>query len=96
VRSLDVSCWECHHRTILSADLWPDHTPVPSFRARMVRSGCGTIGADVQPNRRSSRRERRRHTTRHSDQQCGPKSGRRTAMPLARSRGAVQIPVERT
>jgi len=28
VRSLDVSCWQCHHRTILSADPWPDHVPV--------------------------------------------------------------------
>jgi hypothetical protein len=31
VRSLDVSCWVCHHRAILSADPWPDHVPVPSF-----------------------------------------------------------------
>jgi hypothetical protein len=52
VRSLDVSCWQCHHRTIQSADLWPDHAPVPSFRARMVRIRCGIIGAHVQPNRR--------------------------------------------
>ena len=34
VRSLDVSCWQCHHRTILSADPWPDHVPVPSFGPR--------------------------------------------------------------
>jgi hypothetical protein len=25
VRSLDVSCWQCHHRAVLSADPWPDH-----------------------------------------------------------------------
>jgi hypothetical protein len=31
VRSFDVSCWQCHHRTILSADPWPDHVPVPAF-----------------------------------------------------------------
>jgi hypothetical protein len=31
VRSLDVSCWQCHHRTILSADPWPDHVSVPTF-----------------------------------------------------------------
>jgi hypothetical protein len=31
VRSLDVSCWQCHHRTILRADPWPDDVPVPSF-----------------------------------------------------------------
>jgi hypothetical protein len=36
VRSLDVSCWQCHHRTILSADPWPDHVPVPAFGPRMV------------------------------------------------------------
>jgi hypothetical protein len=27
VRSLDVCCWQCHHRAILSADPWPDHVP---------------------------------------------------------------------
>jgi hypothetical protein len=31
VRVLDVCCWQCHHRTILSADPWPDHVPVPTF-----------------------------------------------------------------
>jgi len=46
VRSLDV----CHHRAILSADLWPDHVPVPSFGSRMVCTRCGTIGADARPN----------------------------------------------
>jgi hypothetical protein len=35
VRSLDVSCWQCHHRAILSADQWPDDVPVPSFGPRM-------------------------------------------------------------
>jgi hypothetical protein len=34
VRSLDVSCWQCHHRAILSADPWPDHMPVPAFGPR--------------------------------------------------------------
>jgi hypothetical protein len=24
VRSLDVSCWQCHHRAILNADPWSD------------------------------------------------------------------------
>jgi hypothetical protein len=28
VRSLDVSCWQCHHRAILSADPWPRSRPV--------------------------------------------------------------------
>jgi hypothetical protein len=38
VRSLDVSCWQCHHRAIMSADPWPDHVPVPAFGPRMVCS----------------------------------------------------------
>jgi hypothetical protein len=46
VRSLDVSCRQCHHRTILSADPWPDHVSVPSFGPRMV---C-IVGADARPN----------------------------------------------
>jgi hypothetical protein len=50
VRSLDVSCWQCHHRAILSADLWPDHVPVPTFGARMMCTRCGIIGADARPN----------------------------------------------
>ena len=50
VRSLDVSCWQCHHRAILSADPWPDHVPVPSFGPRMVCTRCGIIGADARPN----------------------------------------------
>jgi hypothetical protein len=36
VRSLDVSCWNCHHRALLSADPWPDTMPVPTFGPRMV------------------------------------------------------------
>ena len=50
VRSLDVSCWICHHRTILSADRWSDDVPVPMFGPRMVCTKCGTIGADARPN----------------------------------------------
>jgi hypothetical protein len=46
VRSLDVSCWQCHHRAILSADPWPDHVPVPTFGPRMLRTRC----ADARPN----------------------------------------------
>ncbi len=29
--ALDVSCWLCHHRAILSAEQWPNNTPVPAF-----------------------------------------------------------------
>jgi len=32
VRSLDVSCRLCH-QTVLSAEPWPDHVPVPGIRA---------------------------------------------------------------
>jgi hypothetical protein len=50
VRSLDVCCWVCHHRTILSADPWSDEVPVPSFGPRMVCTNCGIIGADARPH----------------------------------------------
>jgi hypothetical protein len=49
VRSLDVCCWQCHHRAIFSADPWPDDLPVPTFGPRMVCSRCGIIGADARP-----------------------------------------------
>jgi hypothetical protein len=44
-RSLDVSCWQCHHRAILSADPWSDDVPVPTFGPRMVCTRCGIISA---------------------------------------------------
>ena len=50
VRSLDVSCWQCHHRAILSAERWGDDTPVPVFGPRMVCMKCGIIGANARPN----------------------------------------------
>jgi hypothetical protein len=58
VRSLDVSCWLCHHQAVLSADRWPDDIPVPTFGPRMVCTGCGIIGADARPRcSRSARGE---------------------------------------
>jgi hypothetical protein len=45
VRSLDVSCWNCHHQAVLSADRWPDDVAVPTFGPRMVCTQCG-ISAD--------------------------------------------------
>jgi hypothetical protein len=45
VRSLDVSCWQCHHRAIMSADPWSDDVPVPTFGPRMVCTQCGIVGA---------------------------------------------------
>jgi hypothetical protein len=50
VRSLAVSCWLCHHETVLSANRWPDHVPAPSFGQRMVCTSCGIVGADARPN----------------------------------------------
>jgi hypothetical protein len=49
-RSLDLCCWQCHYRAILSTDPWPDHVPVPLFGPRMVCTRCGIIGADARPN----------------------------------------------
>jgi hypothetical protein len=51
VRSLDVSCWQCHHRAIMSADPWSDDVPVPTFGPRMVCTRCAIIGADARPYR---------------------------------------------
>jgi hypothetical protein len=50
VRSPDVSCWNCPHRAVLSADRWPDDVPVPAFGPRMVCTSCGIVGADARPN----------------------------------------------
>jgi hypothetical protein len=50
VRSLFVSCWQCYHQAVLSADLWPDHFAVPAFGPRMVCTRCGIVGADARPN----------------------------------------------
>jgi hypothetical protein len=50
VRSLFVSCWNCHHRAVLGADRWPDDVPVPTLGPRMVRTRCGIVGADARPN----------------------------------------------
>jgi hypothetical protein len=36
VRSLSVSCSECHHAGVLSVDPWPDAVHVPSFGPRMA------------------------------------------------------------
>jgi hypothetical protein len=41
MRSLFVSCWQCHHQAVLSADHWPDDIPVPAFGPRMVCTACG-------------------------------------------------------
>jgi hypothetical protein len=50
VRSLAVSCHQCHHETIINADRWPGQMRVPSFGPRMVCTKCGAVGADIRPN----------------------------------------------
>jgi hypothetical protein len=39
VRSLAVRCHQCRHEVIMT-----------SFGPRMVRTGCGIIGADARPH----------------------------------------------
>jgi hypothetical protein len=34
VRSLAVSCWQCHHEAVLITDPWPDHMPVLALGLR--------------------------------------------------------------
>jgi hypothetical protein len=50
VRSLAVRCWQCHHETIINVDHLPGDLAVKSFKPRIVRTKCRTIGADVRPN----------------------------------------------
>lgn len=50
VRSLSVSCNLCHHQSVMSTAIWPDHVAVPTFGPRMVCTRCGIIGADARPN----------------------------------------------
>jgi hypothetical protein len=50
VRSLAIYCLQCHHRSVLAVDKWPDSATVPSFGPGMVWTSCGTIGADARPN----------------------------------------------
>jgi hypothetical protein len=50
VRSISVNCHLCHHGALLNVDHHADAVPAPSFRSRMVRTGCGIVGgADVRP-----------------------------------------------
>jgi hypothetical protein len=49
VRSLDLSCWNCHHQGVLLADHWPDRIAAPTFGPRMVCTGCEIVGADATP-----------------------------------------------
>jgi hypothetical protein len=51
VRSLAVSCWQCHHQPVLTADSWPHDVPVPTFGPRMVcsRTVIAIVGAMAAP-----------------------------------------------
>jgi hypothetical protein len=50
VRSLAIACTICRHQAVISAEFWPDDTPVPTFGPRMVCTRCGIVGADARPN----------------------------------------------
>ena len=50
VQSPNMSCRNCHHQVVLTADRWPDDVALPTFRPRMVCTGCGIVGADARPN----------------------------------------------
>jgi hypothetical protein len=58
VRSLDVSCWNCHHQAV-SADRWPDDVAVPTFgphgSARAAESSVQMPGRTGRSSRRGRR-----------------------------------------
>jgi hypothetical protein len=56
VRSLEIVCHECRHKTVMNVDHLPGDLTVKSFEPRMVCTKCGTIGADVRPNWRERAR----------------------------------------
>jgi hypothetical protein len=49
VRSLDVSCWNCQHRAVLSADRWPDNGAHlrPSDGVHELRNRRGRRSAEL-------------------------------------------------
>jgi hypothetical protein len=50
VRSLAVTCFNCHHQAVINVDGYPGHMLVPDFGSRIVCTRCGMAGADVRPN----------------------------------------------
>jgi hypothetical protein len=48
VRSLDVCCWQCHHRAFLSADPWPDHVPVNDPKAQELATAHEKLAEAIQ------------------------------------------------
>jgi hypothetical protein len=63
VRSLDVSCWLCHHRSILSAEPWPGRSERHNQRDRPRRIGLcpcdARHGREGDPHEGGSIRRRR-------------------------------------
>jgi hypothetical protein len=45
VRSLEITCHQCRHKTVMKVDHLPGDLTVKSFEPRMVCTKCGTIGA---------------------------------------------------
>jgi hypothetical protein len=41
--SLDLLCWQCHRRAILSAGPWPDDMPVPTKPSLRMRRAPGRM-----------------------------------------------------
>ena len=61
VRCLDIQCPQCLHQVILNVDHLPGDLTIPSFKARMACTKCGTVGADVRPTGRSARGDVRKN-----------------------------------
>jgi hypothetical protein len=56
VRSFEIVCHQCRHKTVMNVDHLPGNLTVKSFEPRMVCTKCGMIGADVGPNWRERAR----------------------------------------
>jgi hypothetical protein len=80
VRSLDVCCWLCHHRAILSADPWPDHVAMPAFGPRMV---APAVASSVPTPGRTGGRSRRGETMTGVQYRTGPDRRRSALVMLA-------------
>jgi hypothetical protein len=50
VRSLLVTCLQCHYAMVVDADHWLDRVPLSSFGPKMACAKCRAVGADVRPN----------------------------------------------
>jgi hypothetical protein len=50
VRSVHVSCLDCHHKALLNVDSYPGHVRVKSFEGCMRCNECGSRRTDVRAN----------------------------------------------